>query len=408
MIKELQKKFIMTAMIAIGLLLLVMTLIINGANAYFVNKKIDDTLELLAQNQGNYIIMGNRDDVGEIFDFFRPRSEIDVFQSSNFFVVKFDRFGDITYVDVSHFPSVSSEEAIELALDNYTITGKGRSGHYDFAYTNTGFTNETYAIFLDNSDDISAIIRVLFLSIAVDAACLLVMFMIVSLLSKRMIRPIALNIKKQKQFITNAGHELKTPLAIIKANSEALEVFGGSCKYTDNIKSQTDRLSKLMDNLLLLAKMDETSYKLKRSDFDVSKLLKERFSAYKDSFITKKITISDDITQELHYTGDSEMFEKLFDIFFDNALKYAKSFFEVKLYQKDGKLVIDFKNDTSENIPLDTTGLFDRFYRGDTSHNQRGGYGIGLAIAKDIVEMHKGEIKVERPNNNIKFSIVFH
>ena len=122
-------------------------------------------------------------------------------------------------------------------------------------------------VFLDTSGDIYSYIRVLFLSAAIGIACWLFMLLFVILLSKQAIRPIAENIEKQKQFVTNAGHEIKTPIAIIQSNTEAMELYNGENKWSKNIKEQTVRLNELMKNLLTLARMDESSTNLMQSDF---------------------------------------------------------------------------------------------------------------------------------------------
>ncbi len=397
----------MTAMIAITILLFAIMFVINVGNIYTTKVRINTTLDILSNSNGNYIVLGNIAHNDEPTGLYLPKSNIDIFLSSNFFVVRFDRFDDAVSVDVSRTQSVTKEEALSLATEHlYDRDGKGQDGRYTYIYTNTGFYDDTYAIFLDISDEISNIFIIFILSLIVALIGWGIMLMIVILLSRMMIRPIANGISKQKEFITNAGHELKTPLAIIQSNTEALELFNGESKYSDNIKKQISRLSDLMNDMLVLTKMDEKLSKDKIKEFDISSLLNESVDSFAEAFALKGIIVNKKIEENVVYKGDMEAMIKLFDIFIDNAQKYTseKGAFDVMM-NKGKKLVIIFGNMTDEVSEDDIDKLFDRFYRSDTSHNQKGGYGIGLALAKSIVTSHSGDLSASYRDHYLTFKI---
>ncbi len=407
MITEIKKKFIMTAMIAITILLLAIMIVINVGNIYTTKVRIDTTFDILSNSNGNYIMLGNITDMDEPTGIYMPKSNIDIFLSSNFFVVRYDRFDYPVSIDLTRTQSVDKEKALALANEHlYDDNGRGQDGKYAYLYYNTGFYDDTYAIFLDISDEINNIIIIFVLSLVVALLGWGIMFLIVILLSRMMIRPIASGISKQKEFITNAGHELKTPLAIIQTNTEALELFNGESKYSTNIKKQITRLSDLMNDLLVLTKMDEKLSQDKINEFDISALLSESVDNFTEAFVLKGVKINKDIQDGVMYKGDMEAMIKLFDIFIDNAQKYTSDngHFDVTL-KKAKKLIITFSDTTDEVDEKDIDKLFDRFYRSDTSHNQKGGYGIGLALAKSIITSHNGDISVNYKDHYLTFNI---
>lgn len=282
----------MTAMIAISILLMAIVLVINVGNIIATKDRIYETLNIISNTQGNYIAMGNLPDGDEKFGFYAPKSKIDIFLSSNFFVVKFDRFDNIVSINASRTQSVTEEDAIALALSHLEDADNiGQDGKFVYVYENTGFSNDTYAIFLDVSDEIANIITIFILSLLGAIAGWCFMLVIVNLLSSKMLKPIALSISKQKEFITNAGHELKTPLAIIQSNTEAMEIFSGESKYSQNIKKQITRLSGLMDEMLILTRMDEKMDRQQIKEFDVSSVLDECVTNFKEAFELKNITV---------------------------------------------------------------------------------------------------------------------
>lgn len=412
MIKTLQRKFIVTAMTAISVLLLLLLGTINILNIYYVGNQVDKKLEMISQNEGNPdnipMVPGEMPPRGP----YGMKNDYDTFMSSNFFVVRFDRNGDIVYSDVSRISSVSEEEAKELAEKVYTqndLSGKIDSFEYMVRDSRMGFGK--VVVFLDTSGDIYSYIRVLFLSAAIGIACWLFMLLFVILLSKQAIRPIAENMEKQKQFVTNAGHEIKTPIAIIQSNTEAMELYNGENKWSKNIKEQTVRLNELMKNLLTLARMDESSTNLIQSDFSLSQLLADHIECFRETLELRRITLQTSIQPMISFRANQEHITQLISALMDNTVKYTNEGGNVfvSLEVNDKRIKLQFKNTCQQLPPVPPDKLFDRFYRADEARTQKnGGYGIGLSVAQSITETYKGRISAEYENGNtIVFTIRF-
>ncbi len=412
MIKTLQRKFIVTAMTAISVLLLLLLGTINILNIYYVGNQVDKKLEMISQNEGNPdnipMAPGEMPPRGP----YGMKNDYDTFMSSNFFVVRFDRNGDIVYSDVSRISSVSEEEAKELAEKVYTqndLSGKIDSFEYMVRDSRMGFGK--VVVFLDTSGDIYSYIRVLFLSAAIGIACWLFMLLFVILLSKQAIRPIAENMEKQKQFVTNAGHEIKTPIAIIQSNTEAMELYNGENKWSKNIKEQTVRLNELMKNLLTLARMDESSTNLIQSDFSLSQLLADHIECFRETLELRRITLQTSIQPMISFRANQEHITQLISALMDNTVKYTNEGGNVlvSLERNHKRIKLQFKNTCQQLPPVPPDKLFDRFYRADEARTQKnGGYGIGLSVAQSITETYKGRISAEYENGNtIVFTIRF-
>ena len=235
------------------------------------------------------------------------------------------------------------------------------------------------------------------------------MLLFIMVLSKKAIKPIASNIEKQKQFVTDAGHEIKTPLAIILANTDALELHYGETKYSKNIRSQIFRLKDLTQDLLTLAKMEESADKKVADNFSVSDLVYESFSQFEAIISEKGILLQNDIQANIHMKSNKDQVQRLVSILMDNATKYtpAGGVIEVSLSQTNKQLNLLVVNTGQDLEKLELDKVFDRFYRGDYARTQSsGGYGIGLSAAKAIVQSLKGTIGVWRQEENkIAFGI---
>lgn len=411
MIKILQRKFIVTAMTAISVLLVLLLGTINILNIYYVGNQVDDKLELISQNEGDpHNIPTSPEDAPPK----EPgvKNDYDTFMSSNFFVVRFDKNEDIVYTDLSRVSSVSEEEAKVLAEEACTRNEpSGKMNGFAYMVRDSRLGVGKVAVFLDTYDDIYSYIRVLVLSAVIGIACWFLMLLFVILLSKRAIRPIAENMERQKQFVTNAGHEIKTPVAIIQSNTEAMELYNGENKWSKNIKEQTVRLSELMKNLLTLARMDEVSNHLILSDCSLSQLLIDNTECFREGLELRGITLKTSIQPMISFRADKEHITQLISILMDNAVKYTNdngNIF-VSLEGNDKRIKLQFKNTCLQLPPAHPDKLFDRFYRADEARTQKnGGYGIGLSVAKSITETYKGKISAEYDNDNtIVFTVRF-
>ncbi len=424
--KTLQKKFIVTAMAAITILILALLGGLNAVNLFSVKSNIRSTLNMVAdyeagengqqfvpaevpeamqstqENESATTEEEENPEPPEAEAGFNPRDDDDRMLASTLFVVKYDEDGNITSTDVSRIASVDEEEAQAIAEEvREEEAGKvGRYGKYRYTIRENKVTSGTTVVFLDTSDEMYAGVRVLVFSIGVGVLGWLAMLILVTVMSRRAIRPIAANIERQKEFVTNAGHEIKTPLAIIQANTEALELYQGESKWTKNIKQQIKRMDGLTKNLLYLARMDESrmDQKTTKEDVNFTRVIESSAEDFSALMKKKKLELNLDLEKDIHIQADREQATQLVYILLDNACKYAMkgSSLEWKLVHKDKKVILLTKNRCEKLPEVPADKLFDRFYRADEARTQKaGGYGIGLSVAKGIMDVHEGTIEVK-------------
>lgn len=416
MVKALKKRFIFVAMAAVCVLLIVLLGAINIFNAVIVNNQVDDTISFLVQRglspMGN---MPSGDRGGfpekdfERNDFFRKPMNEDTFMSSRHFTVLLGENNEIVNINVSQISSVDSDEAEKIAqnmLSKNKFNGYTNGFRFDTAIADNEFTREhsQVMVFLDVTDQYRNIFSVLFLSVVLGAAAWGLMLLLVVALSEKAIKPIAENMREQKMFITNAGHEIKTPLAIILANTDALELHAGKSKWSENIRTQTNRLSGLMQNLLLLSKADEGVSAMAQENVNATEILNSVVEQYSELCSTEGKIILTEIEADCIVNAVSENLRQLFSVLVDNAVKYAlpESNINIFLGKQNGKMIFRIKNKCTELPQVEPSKLFDRFYRGDSARTQKsGGYGIGLSVARAIAESSSGSIKANYLDDNI-------
>ena len=423
MIRALQKKFVITSMTAISVLLLVLLGGINITNIVLSEKETSRTLGwITAQELGEFPdkpFSGNESTAPDAdkppkppSPFGQERNAKDAILSSNYFVVRTDLTGEVLSTDVTRVSTLSEEDAAALASAIWqAVDTDGTNGRYKYSVRVDEEKEEVVLIFLDTSQDLLSSLRVLLLSAALGVLCWILMLLLVILLSKRAIRPFAENMQKQKQFVTNAGHEIKTPLAIILANTDAMELYNGENKWSRNIREQVNRLNGLMKNLLTLARMDEATLQITPSDFSFSALVQENADAFAEPFALRQITMQTDIRPDLRLHADQGHITQLLSILLENALKYTNDSGSVTItLKKEGRGTLLQIANTCDTLPdVPPARLFDRFYRADAARTQKkGGYGIGLSVAQSITEANHGQITAEyKDGNKICFSVFF-
>lgn len=392
MIKKLRLKFIATSLISVSIVLFVIMAIINILNYQKVIFDSDEVLSILAENNGTFLKKQNE------FDFPKEKIPMNISPEapyeSRYFSVCFNSSGTATSVDTGKIAAVDTETAIKYAKSIYeSLDKEGFISHYRYIRKDIG--NDTIIIFLDCERNLSTFKSFLFYSIIVSVFGLLAVGVLVVLLSKRIINPVLESYEKQKCFITDAGHEIKTPLTIIDADATILEMECGENEWLKDIRAQTQRLTDLTNNLIYLSRMEEEENQLQMIDFPLSDVITETVQAFKapakvqgKSFIVK-------IEPMINFCGDEKAIRQLISILLENALKYSDDNGNISLsVEKKGRNICITVYNSTESVPTENLNrLFDRFYRTDKSRNSKtGGYGIGLSIAKAIVEAHKGKI----------------
>jgi len=398
MIKKLQRKFISVAIISVFLVLLVIMSTINITSYVNINKKADNILNILTNNGGTF----PKPEKSQYFDHKPTFSEMspEAPYETRYFSVYFNSDGNITKSDTGFIAAVTDEAAHNFAIQAYE-SEKVSGFCNDYKYLCADYNDGKIVVFLDCSRDLSTFRSFLFTSILVSTAGIVGVFILVLLLSKIIIRPLAESYEKQKRFITDASHEIKTPLTIIDANTEVLEMESGENEWTKSIKNQINRLSSLTTNLVSLSRMDEENNKLQMTDFSLSDAVLEVCDSFVPLAQTCTKTLNTNIEKNLTVNGNEQSIRQLISILLDNSIKYANQngVIAVSLKKAGKKNVLSVYN-TVLNIEKGYHDiLFDRFYRADSSRNsQTGGYGIGLSLAKSIVEAHRGKI-ISRSND---------
>ena len=410
MTRTLQKKFVVTAMAAISILLLLLLGAINVANWIMVGNQIDRNLQMIAARETGGEAAPPREDIPPRRFLEPPKNAYDTVLSSNYFVVRYDPKGNITGIDVSRTSTVSEDDARERAALAYVRSREsGRDGRFRYLFQ-TSPAGSTI-IFLDTSGERFSYLRILLLSAGVGAACWGLMLALVMFLSRRAIRPMEENIQRQKQFVTNAGHEIKTPLAIIQSNAEALELYQGESKWSRNIKEQTQRLDGLMKNLLTLARMDEGAGATRPEELLLSQMVEERVGDFLQPMEGRGIALKQEIQPDLTIRADRAQMEQLLSTLLDNSVKYTDEGGTVWVrLNRDGRQLRLSVENTCPALPdVPPEKLFDRFYRGNSARTQKsGGYGIGLAVARSLAQANGGSLRARYlPPNRICFEATF-
>ena len=401
--QSLRKKFILFAMSAVTVLLVVLVGAINGFSWIILDHQSGTILQMLA---------GERSQPPKQ-EFHAPQplappGRMDMLQSARFFTVRTDSQGEVLEIDLDRMASVSEAQAAAYAGQ---ITGTtGKIDHYKYAVRQL---DEGYLlVFVDTSGQLWVSMMMFCISSAIALVCWLAMLLFVILLSGRVVRPILAGMEKQKQFITNAGHELKTPLAIIQSNNDASALLCGETKYSKNIRLQTQRLNALMTNLLTLARLDE-GVRLPTESLDLAEMMRGMLAAYEDAIAQKHIALSISIPPHLQLQAHRESLAQMISILLDNAVKYTPEggAMRIVLAEKDRAVEVLEENSCDPPCGGDPERLFERFYRGDDARTQdhaASGYGIGLSAARAIVEMFGGTLTASYPEpGKIRFTARF-
>ena len=299
-------------------------------------------------------------------------------------------------------------EDTDIPVDD-SIRGKKSGFRYIISPSKDGMGYSV--VFLDVSNQMKNRFTVLFISIAIGLVGWILMLLLVVALSKKVIYPIAENIERQKQFITDAGHEIKTPLAIIQTNVDAMELNNGENRWSKNIRSQTERLTGLMQDMLALAHMDEEDIVLNKEDIEISDIVADYVEQFRETAKESSVNIETDIQEELCVHADEGSVVKIVNILIDNACRYCKEegYIRVRLYKKEKRIILKVENNTDTVLSGDPEKLFDRFYRGDASRSRKtGGYGLGLAMARSAAMANGATIKADYVNTEtVVFTVVF-
>lgn len=410
MIKKLQRKFITITMGSLLAVMLLMIGAINAVNILQIQAKMNESLDYLVKNQGKFPMEKKGPPPGDNNPLFKFGMNEETPFQTRYFAVELFTDKTVKQIDTSHIAAVSSAEAMDYAIqvmDSNKTSGFKGIYKYRLVKQEDGYM----VIFLDGRDKLQNITEILIISCMVAAATLILMFLLITSISKRAMKPFIENSEKQKLFITDAGHEIKTPLAIISANADVLELMNGESEWITSIRNQTGRLDKLVKNLLMLSKFDEEGIKRVYQEFNLSETVEKMAGPFAAVANAGNRKFYMEIQPDIRLMGDEDSIEQLITTLVDNAIKYCSEEgiirISLSILKKEKKLTVYNTVDNLDTKNLDR--LFDRFYRMDSSRSREtGGYGIGLSIAKSVAEAHHGKITVKSENGkSIQFTVTF-
>lgn len=391
MIKKLRVKMVIATMLS---LLVVLSVIIGSVgilNYREIVSNADMTLGILEENDGRF------PDSAFAKGSFQKRDHRlspELPYESRYFTVFFTSEGTLVSINTGKIAAIDTSTAIDYA-EKVMEQGKEKGFENDYRYIVYETGTETHLIFLDCGRDLKSFRIFILNSVAVSVVGLLAVLCLLIIVSGRIVKPFSESYEKQKRFITDAGHELKTPLTIINADTEVLEMDYGENEWLDDIRDQTGRLTELTNSLILLSRMEEENASLEMVDFPLSDVVEETVEAFYVLAKTRNKSLTTTIQSMISMYGDEKSLRRLISILLDNALKYSDEGGKISLTLEKKKNCIQlFVFNTAEYISRENLKyLFDRFYRTDQSRNsQTGGYGLGLSIALAIVNTHKGKI----------------
>lgn len=414
MLKSLRKRFIRIVYMALVLLVSVQIICVNAVNILQKDSEVKDILHIIAENDG--VIPSNSSTDGYVSSFLNPFKRVQITietpYSTRYFVVKL-RGNVVTDMSTHNIAAVSDADAFEFASRVYNTgqPGYGFVDTYRYYYTLDSSKGTAMMVFIDVEKDMSSTMKFASISCLIAIVSMILLVFPVFFFSRRAMRPLQRSLEKQRQFITDAGHELKTPIAIISADADVLEMTQGENEWITSIKNQTVRLDRLVKNLVTLSKLEEEKAKPDFTVFDLSAAVKETAENFETLAKANGVEFIYNIAPSVKLRANETEIKQLVSILCDNAVKYTTEhgIIKVSVYKSGKNVCIDMYNDCEDIAEEKLDTLFDRFYRADSSRSREtGGYGIGLSIAQVTVQRNRGTIKaVKTKPCSITFKIKF-
>ena len=407
--KKLREKLIRTTFFSVVVAFMAVSCLMYFLLSYYHASQSDDITEIISSHDFTFPQLENWENFQYDSDSpFGLKLYKETSDRTRYFIVEVDEFLNVTNCNLKQINSVTKKQADEyaaIAISKNKTTGY--LGNYRFRVVENSQKHLYTVIFLDCTENLVLQRHALFVLSCIAGFFTIFVTCIFALFSKRIMQPFEENSKRQKQFITDASHELKTPLAIISANAQVLEYTHGQSDWTDNIISQTSHMSQLINELLTLAKTDELEAFSVFEEINFVKIIKETIEPFREVAQEKQANISLVLPESLCFYSNKDQLKQLVSILTDNAVKYASSSGEIVLTLTNTKRYVTLKvfNTCEPNKNVDCKRLFDRFYRPDSSRtSSTGGHGIGLSIAKKLTTQLGGGIDAKWEEDGICFT----
>ena len=396
MFKQLQKSFVKSAMLSFTAVLLVVLVAVNVVNYRQTVEQVDRLGTMLVNNDGTFPDAPE----GGMAPKEHPEHGMpkgmefrkDDQMATRYAVVRVAN-DEVQSVDQSHLVSLDETALKELGLrlaQGTSTQGWEGSLRYQVAKTDAG----TMVVLVDANKETQQVSRLMMVTGAVFVLCLAVVYVLVRLVSKRAIRPFVENVERQQQFIANASHEIKTPLAVLSANTDLLAMMGTEAKFVDSNKRQIKRLNSLVEQMLILSRYDEGEAAATKEEVDLVAVTK--------AIVEEILPVLNEKELQVEFTGEAQTIittnksamTELIRILLDNAMKYTVGEPVITVEAKRNQLAIG--NETEPMTKEQVSQISDRFYRVDSSRNRTtGGSGLGLSIAQKIAETNNVQLTAE-------------
>lgn len=399
-IAQLRRKFIIIATLSFFVVIGFTGLMAFLTNRRSVRSQAESTIDAIIAADGEMPRLLPTDD---------QETHQEAVYGLRFFTVRFNEEGEVVDVDLTHVASIDREGALEVAVqaaDPDTITKLSSYGTY--FYKEGEVEGGTMVVFLDCAVQMAINREVGANMLFICGASLAAVFITVLLFSGRAIAPEVESARRQQQFVTNASHELKTPISVIRANTEVTEMISGETEWTSSTIRQVDRLEELVGNLMTIARGAEHADTTEVGEVDASQVVSDAVESFHSRAVQSGLKLESGIDPDVVLRGTTASLEQLTCLLVDNAIKYcdANGAILVRLAKgitgRNCTLVVS--NDYAEGADVDYKRFFDRFYREDESHKNQQGYGIGLSVAESLCKRYHGNIKATWTANTISFT----
>ena len=411
MIYRLQRKFILICTASVLTVVFLVFGVILALNISSMNRNIDILADRVSEGGGRFPKNFNESfkphkrpvKAEGDFDFITPETPF----ATRHFTVLFDNEGNVTQTNTEAIYSITDDTAVEYAKK--VIKNSDERGWLsNYRYKVFSLESGTGVVFIYGSMSRSAFTQSTMIAGVVLLVCATLVLLMIILLSKRVVKPIAESYEKQRQFITDANHELKTPLTLILANAEIAQEELGKNEWLDDITAEGQRMTELVNQLVALSRMDEENSKLNIVQIPFGELVFDTVSEFEALARGRGKALSVNIDRSIIYSGDETLLHRLVGILLDNAVKYCDEGGEIKVnLEKRRRIILSVENTYAAVGEIELNKLFDRFYRADKARKFTGGYGVGLSMAKAIAEKHKGEITAyKKDKTTIGFKVI--
>lgn len=406
MFRKLRLRFIATASLAILIVLFSVVGVLNSARHVQTVDEINKILTLLSDNGGSFpSISKTTSELGDTVS-------VDTLFQYRYFSAKMDHHGNIISLNSSNISDLTDQEVKEfLERINHSKDTRGDFSYHHHSYSymvaETSRRSDLIVV-LDSTNQFRDNMALVHLSIWMSGISFIFFVLVISIVSGKVIKPFIRNYERQRRFITNAGHELKTPLAIISANNELVELMNGESEWTKSTNDQVKRMTGLINSLVAMARLEEQP-ELVLTNVNFSDIARDAAEDFKGPVIKDGKEFVMDIQPNIHVKAEEKSLFELVTLLVDNANKYCDPAGKVSVTLRKNRLSkakLEISNTYTKGKDVDYTKFVERFYREDESHNNKtSGYGIGLSMAQTMVKLFKGNISVNYKDYTITFVV---